>query len=340
MTKSTSPKKSATIRDVARLAGVSVATISRYLNGNTPLAPDTAERVCRAMQDLNYSPDLAAQNLATRRTRNIGFLTASMKGLYMTALLEGIENAVQSAGYNLLVSTYSSIDEPEAPIFPLGRHNVDGLLIFTGTLNQQELQTLYEQSLPLVLIHQTPPEGMMIPSVTLENRRAACEVVEHLIVRHACRKILFVSGPEEQQDALQRRLGYEDALHKHDIKLESDWVIPGGFDRSIAADSMRDFLKRNMPVQAVFAADDESAAGVYRAIIEAGLSIPEDIRVIGFDDQIFSTYLSPALSTAQAPTEMAGRVAVEKLLNWIRSQEVEKPVILAAQPVYRRSCGC
>ncbi|MCE1252041.1 MAG: LacI family transcriptional regulator [Anaerolineae bacterium] len=341
MTKLNPSLKSVTIRDVARLAGVSVATISRYLNQTVPIAPETAELVHQAMLTLNYVPDLAARHLASRRTHNIGFLTHSMRGLYMATLLEGIEKTVRGAGYNLMVSTYRPDEsEYDRPVFPLGRHNVDGLLVFTGTLTEAELWSLYRQNLPLVLIHQDAPQEMQIPSVTLQNRQAACEVVEHLIVNHGCENIVFVSGLQDQQDAVQRRQGYQDALKKHGLPFNAEFIIPGDFDRETSFKAFKNFLKLALPMQAVFAADDESAAGVYEATREAGLRIPQDVRVIGFDDQIFSNYLSPALSTVQAPTETAGRLAAEKLLEWIRFGRIAASTSLSGRALYRRSCGC
>jgi DNA-binding LacI/PurR family transcriptional regulator len=339
MTKSPPIKKSATIRDVARLAGVSVATISRYLNNHALLAEETASRVKLAMETLNYTPDMTARNLATRRTYTIGFLTDSIKGVYMTPLLEGIENAARSEGYNLMISTYAE-DGMGRKQLPLGRHNVDGLLIFSGTLNRHELLQLNHREMPFVLIHQTPPEDVQAPSVTIENKAASKRLVDHLIEIHGCRRILHLHGLKEQEDAAWRELGYVESLRQHGIPVEPGLIIPGLFERQIACQSLKTFIQSGEKFDAVFAADDESAVGVYMALQEAELRIPEDVRVVGFDNQIFTPYLVPALTTVHAPTADVGKMAVQKLFKLMRTGEVDPVELLPTDLVIRQSCGC
>ncbi len=339
MTKSSPSKKTATIRDVARLAGVSVATISRYLNNNAPMAEETAHRVKVAMEILNYTPDMTARNLATRRTCTIGFVTDSIQGVFMTPLLEGIESATRSEGYNLIIATYAE-DSLGRKQLPVGRHNVEGLLIFSGTLDHAELLQLHHRELPFVLIHQTPPEDIRVPGVTIENKAASKRLVDHLIETHGCQRILHLYGAREQEDSTWREMGYEQSLHDHGIPVDPDLIIPGLFDRGVAYRSVMDFLKTGKKVDAIYAADDESAVGVYAALQEAGLRMPEDVRVVGFDDQIFTPYLNPPLTTVNAPTREVGRIAVQKLFKFMHSGVADALELLPTELVIRQSCGC
>jgi LacI family transcriptional regulator len=339
MTKSPPIKKTATIRDVARLADVSVATISRYLNKNAPMAEETANRVKAAMETLNYTPDLTARNLATRRTYTIGFLAPSIKGIYMTPLLEGIENATRSEGYNLIISTYAE-DGSGHKQMPIGRHNVEGLLIFSSTMNHTELLQLHRREMPYVMMLQTPPPDIKVPGIVLDNKNASRNIVEHLIQVHGCRRILHMYGPEDQEDSVWRKAGYLEALQANGIPAEPSRLIPGMFDRDFASQSLKNYINTGEPFDAVFAADDETAVGAYQALQEAGIKIPEMVRVVGFDDQFFTPYLTPPLTTVHVPLFDVGRIAVQKLFKLMRGGEVETLELLPTEPVIRQSCGC
>src|SRR5512135_1115049 len=177
----TSKSTHTTIRDVARQAGVSVATVSRFINHTAVVAPEVSSRLAKVMSEQKYVPRAAARNLATHRTNTLGLLLDAIHGDFFAPLLNGIEAASGEAGYDLLISTSGRPILRAEFSLPLGPHNTDGLLIFTNTLDNKGLTGLFELGLPVVLIHQSAPNGLNIPCVTVENKAASRKIVDHLI---------------------------------------------------------------------------------------------------------------------------------------------------------------
>lgn len=168
-----------TISDVAKLAGVSSATVSRVINGNSLVAEETARRVQAAITDLKYTPRAAARVLASRKTNMIGLLLPEISGAFFQPLLRGIEAGARQVGFDLLIHATREPRHENTPHRPLGEHNTDGLLVFTDSLDQAELARLHSLGFPVVLLHQTPPEPLNIPVVTIENQSGAQKIVEH-----------------------------------------------------------------------------------------------------------------------------------------------------------------
>jgi len=330
----------ATIRDVARRAGVSVATISRYLNKTAPLAAETAERVRSAMEELNFSPHPAARNLATKRTNTIGLVLPEIGGDYYTPLLRGIEAASSESGFDLLIHSTRPHQSGNRPRRPLNEHNTDGLLVFTDALDTPELTRLNSIGFPVVLMHQSAPESLKIPVVTIENQSGAYHIVDHLITAHNRRRIVFLRGPDNNEDSDARELGYHQALKQHGIPVDPSLIARGGFDSKGAYQGIKDRLTRNIQFDAVFSGDDDSAIGVLDALKQAGLRIPEDVSVAGFDDSIFAGLLSPPLTTVRAPIEAVGHEAVHQLIRLIRGEDADPVTTIPTEVILRRSCGC
>lgn len=328
----------ATIRDVARLAGVSVATISRYLNNPEVVSEETRTRVQDAMASLKYVPNTAARNLANRRTNTIGLLLTDIRSDFFTPMLRGIEGVTNEEGYRLLISTVGNRLNPQT--LPLGPENTDGLIIFLDTLSEDQLRQMNEMHYPMVLIHQSPPADLPIPVVTIENKAATGRLISHLIETHGRRHIAFLRGPEDNQDSGWREQGYKAALLAHDLSVDEDFVRYGGFDRTQGYKAILELIAQHPETDAVFTGDDETAIGVLKALQELGKVVPDEVSVVGFDDQILSPFLSPPLTTIHAPTELVGSEATRQLLRLIRSGEADPLTLLPTELVIRRSCGC
>ncbi len=292
------------------------------------------------MAELKYVPRTAARNLATRKTNTLGLLLTDIHGDFFVPLLSGIESSAREAGFDLLIST-SGRPMPRSE-FPhsLGAHNTDGLLVFADSLGASDLAHCYEQGVPMVLIHQTPPSSMDIPCVTVENKAASRKLVEHLIEAHGRRKIVFLRGPEGQEDSYWREMGYREALQTHDVPFDLNLVAPGEFDRNVAATSVRNLFAASVEMDAIFSGDDEAAVGVLEALQAAGKRVPEDVAVVGFDDQRLSSYLTPPLTTIRAPTERVGYEAAQQLVKLIRAGQAKRLTLLPTEMIIRRSCGC
>jgi len=332
---------SVTIRDVARKANVSVATVSRYINRNAPVSPEAAERLDKVMIELRYVPHAAARHLASRKTRVIGLLLNNLHNDFFVPLLNGVEAVVRSKDYNLIVATYHASSRNKTPP-PIGPHNTDGLLVFSDGLVDDDLANLNASGFPMVLVHRTPPPSLKIPSVTVENIEITHKLVEHLIQVHGKRRIMYLRGPVNQEDSLRRETGYKSALEANGIPFDENLILNGDFERDIAYQVLHDFLGNGKRVafDAIFAGDDDAAIGVLKALHEHNCKVPEDIAVIGFDDLGFASFLNPPLTTVRAPTESVGRIAAERLFGLLENQPSDEVMILPTEIIFRRSCGC
>jgi DNA-binding LacI/PurR family transcriptional regulator len=326
-----------TIADVARHADVSIATVSRVLNGTTPVQPEKADRVRLAMDELRFVPRHAARVLASQRTNTIGLVMSEISGAFFPPMLKGIEAAAHDSGYDLLIHS----TKKEGPSRrPLGEHNTDGLLIFTDSLDHRELHRLHNRDFPIVLLHQTPPDALNIPVIAIENKDGASILVNHLIENHGRRRIVFLRGPEGHEDSVWRERGYREALRAHKIRFDSDLIASGGFDEDEAFLAIQQLISDEIQFDAVFAGDDDSAIGVMRALKLAGRLVPQEVAVVGFDDVPFARYLSPALTTVRAPIEEVGREAVRQLVFLMNGEEAQALTLMRTELVIRESCGC
>jgi LacI family transcriptional regulator len=333
-------KNSITIRDVARLAGVSVATISRYLNNTAPLSADTAERVRAAMSELDFSPHPAARSLASSRTFAIGLVLNDIGGEFYTPMLRGIESVSSNADFDLLIHSTKTTHPSTIHRRPLGENNTDGLLIFIDALSDAELTRLNKIGFPVVLIHQTPPKGMDIPVVTIENKTGGQQIVDHFIEIHGRKRIVYVQGPPNNEDSEARQKGYRLSLKKHGISYDPALVIEGGFESAQAYEAVKTLISKRIPFDAIFTGDDDNAIGVIQALNEANLRIPEDVAIAGFDDSLFARILTPSLTTVRAPSELVGQEAVRQLIHLIRGEPATLRTVLPVEMIIRGSCGC
>ncbi|MGC8878917.1 MAG: LacI family DNA-binding transcriptional regulator [Anaerolineae bacterium] len=330
-----------TIVDVAKHAGVSIATVSRVLNQPYTVAPETAQRVRAAIAHLSYRPRAAARGLASGRSYAIGLITDTIAVPFFAPLLQGIEDTARQHNFNLLIHCARGGLETDAGFDrPLGPHNTDGLLVFAGALCAAELEYLCAHDFPLVLLYQTPPNSLPIPCVLIENRESARQLVEHLIVVHGHRRIAFLKGPETQEDSYQRELGYREALARHSITIDETLVAIVGHRGSGASEAVARWLRQGQQIDAIFAWDDDTALEVIRALQLAGRRVPEDIAVVGFDDIHLAYYAAPPLTTVRTPVEQVGREAVRQLVQRIITGQAAPVTVLPTELVIRRSCGC
>lgn len=326
-----------TIADVARHAEVSIATVSRVLNGTTPVQTEKADRVRLAMEELQFVPRHAARVLASNRTHTIGLLLPEISGAFFSPMLKGIEAGAHEAGYDLLIHSTRQVETTSRR---LGEHNTDGLLVFTNSLAEPELHRLHRMNFPVVLLHQMPPDSLNFPVITIENKDGAAMLVHHLIEVHGRRRIVFLRGPEGHEDSVWRERGYREALAAHKIEFDPGLVASGGFDDEEGFTAVQQLLTDGLDFDAVFAGDDDAAIGVIQALKAAGRLVPRDVAVVGFDDVPFARYLSPPLTTVRAPIEQVGREAVRQLIRLLNSEPAEALTLMPTELVIRDSCGC
>lgn len=337
------PKPRPTISDVARLAGVSISTVSRVVNDTAPVSPEVAERVRGAVQMLSYTPHQAARNLAVRRTDTVGLLLPELSSNFFAPMLRGVEAAIRRTDYHLLV--YSGLRSGDGlPDWrrrvPIGEHNTDGMLIFVDSLEDEEIVHNYQRDFPMVLLFRDPPPGVSVPTVMFDNRAGVQQAIEHLVMVHDRRRIVFLRGPVGNQESELREATYRESLQQHGIPYDPDLVARGGFNELLGQAAIEGLLRQGVRFDAVFAGDDDAATGVLLALRQAGLRVPENVAVVGFDDLAFSRHVNPPLTTVRAPIEQAGYLAAMKLLALLGAVEAPATMVLQVDLVIRQSCGC
>jgi DNA-binding LacI/PurR family transcriptional regulator len=336
------PKKtgSPTIRDVAKLAKVSIATVSRALNqSDAPVAPKTLERIQKAVAKLNFVPHSAARSLSSSKKNTIGLLLPHIGwDDYFPPLLRGVEMGAHENGFDLLIASRRFNDANGYRA--IGPHNTDGIVVFTDSLSNEELIELHKKNFPFVLLHRTPPDNLPIPHVQFENKAGARKIVDHLIEVHHCKKIAFLSGPQGNEDSYWREMGYRASMEAHGLKIDSDLIAPGNFEDADARLAVEKWLGKKKKMDAIFAADDDSAFGALEALKDAGRLVPDDVAVVGFDDLPTARFCNPPLTTVRATISDAGYRATQMLAELISGNETQSLALLPTELVIRRSCGC
>jgi len=330
-------RKTPTIRDVAREAGVSVATISRFLNNPAILQAETARRVEAVMEELEYIPKLAARNLSSRNTRTLGLITEYLDGEFFLPLLTGMESAAFEHNYSLLISSTRHWKESRQRMLPLGPHNCDGLLVFPGSLPAEYLERWQRQEFPMILIQHMLAELPALPRITIENRQSSRDATLHLVQVHGCRRILYLAGPEGHHDARQRLAGYQDGLAAAGLPADSQLILSGQFNEESAFAVCRQAIQQGLQFDAILAGDDDSALGALESLRAAGL---EAVPLIGFDGILLGQRSRPPLATVLAPTEEVGELAVQHLVGILEGKQVPLESQLPCTPHFFGSCGC
>jgi len=331
--------KNATIKDVAREAGVSVATVSRVLNDKGPVSETTRERIRGVADRLRYSPHGAARSLITNRTAAIGVLLPDIHGEFFSELIRGIDRAARRRGYHLLVSgSHGDRTELEA-VLRATRGRVDGLIVMSPELDAETLRANLPETLPVVLLN-CASDGAWFDSITIDNHGGACAMVRYLVgLGH--RRIALVKGPARNFDASERQRGYRDALRELPDGWSADLEFEGDFSEEAGHRAGVRILELAHRPTAVFAANDGMAIGALSAFRDAGVEVPNDISLAGFDDIPISRFTAPTLSSVRVPIADLGALAITRLLHTIDMESRPERLhrTLATTPVFRQSCA-
>ena len=334
-------RKRSNIKDVARLAGLSIASVSRYINATVVVSERSAAKIQAAIEELHFIPQTAAQVLARKKTNTIGLLLTGISGDFFAPMLRGIETRAMEDGYSLLIHSTEIQSELRSPFNKiLAEHNTDGLIVFTTSLNDAELTRLNAIGFPVVLLHRSTPQNYEIPYVIVENKNGARSMIDHLIDVHHWQRIVHLQGPADHEDAYWRGVGYRQSLEAHGILYDPQLIGSGEFSAAQARIAVQSLLSRDVKFDAIFAGDDESASGALMELRMAGIRVPEEVAVVGFDDLNLAAHLTPQLTTVHAPIEEAGYEAVDKLVRLMRGEQVELETMLPTQLIIRKSCGC
>ena len=328
-----------TIRDVAREAGVSVATVSRVLNDSGPVGVETRRRILQVAAALRYTPDSAARSLITRRTGTIGVLLPDLYGEFFSEVIRGIDATAQRGGYHLLVSSSHNDKGTVEAAMRAMRGRVDGLVVMSPDVDAQALVANLADTTPVVLLN-CDVAGTAFDSLNIDNFGGASAMVRHLVAL-GHRRIAFISGGDRNHDAAERLRGYRSTLAEAGIEPQPEWERTGDFTESGGYRTAIELASLEPRPTAIFAANDSMAIGALSALREAGLDVPKDVVVVGFDDIPIARYMSPPLTTVHVAINELGERATRMLLQAVdeKNQHVKCQETLPTTLVIRRSCG-
>ncbi len=327
-----------TIKDVAREAKVSVASVSRALNGGVGVNADTSQRIREVASRLRYVPHAAARTLITRRTNTIGALLPDLYGEFFSELIRGIDLAARARGLHLLVSSSHDSVEDAAAALRAMQGRVDGMLILSAHVNAAFLHDNLPEALPAVLLN-SAVKSTDYTVLNIDNVAGACAMVRHLLgAGHAT--VAFIAGPASNFDAQQRDKGYRAAMKKYAPHVPLN-VVSGDFSEESGYRAGRQLLAQKLRPRAVFAANDMMAVGCLYAFKEAGLDVPQDIALAGFDDIPIARYVTPSLSTVRVRIVDLGRSALERLAELLEKPDhvTASAHTLGCEIVVRDTCG-
>jgi LacI family transcriptional regulator len=326
------------IKDIARIAGVSVSTVSLVLNNHPGVSTETRLRVQSIADKLNYVPNSIARSLVTRRTKNIGLIVADIAEVYFGTLAKIIQNAVNREGYNIVIvnSEYKK-DKECSCLDALISHNVDGIIMVPkGTHNIEKIKNIKK---PLVFLDNYIKD-IDVSRVRVDNEKAGYNATQHLI-KLGHRSIACITGPEGFISSDDRVVGFNRALKEagiegNDFFLKyTDWTVEGGFQ------AMEEILTLKTNPTAVFVTGDTCAIGVFEALYKEGFKVPDDVAIVGFDDMKFSPFLKVSLTTVRQPLNEMGKNVVALLFEILRSNMriKSREIVLKTELIIRDSCG-
>lgn len=332
---------SVTIRDVARLAGVSVATVSRVLNASAPVRDATRARVLEVAKQLRFSPNTAARTLSRQRAGALGVILPDLYGEFFSELLRGIDQEAQRANHSLLVSSSHHDSRGIGAAVRAMRGRVDGLMVMAPDVEAPLLADVLPHGVPTVLLN-GPSVDADVHEITVDNFGGARAMTRHLLsLGHA--RIGFIAGAACNHEASERARGHHAALHEAGVAIDPALEVRGDFSEDGGWRGARELLARARRPSVIFAANDAMAVGALSALREAGIDVPGEVAVAGFDDIPVARFLNPPLTTVRVGIAALGERAAALLLTALAERSppdaAPRRAVLAAEVVIRDSCG-
>jgi LacI family transcriptional regulator len=311
----------ATIYEVSKLAGVSLATVSRVINSTAPVREATKIKVEAAMRELGYRPNSVAQSLASNRSNSIGILVSELGGPFYGELLSRIESEFRAVGKHVIVAAGHSDAEVERDSIEFLRsRNCDALILHVESVSDDYLRGLADSGTPFVVINRHV-EAVADRCITLNNELGGFLATQYLL-EHGHRRIAYVSGPMWKHDARERYKGHLRALAKFGIAEDKALFFEGDFQETGGVQALHHFLDSKVDFSALVCGNDEMASGAITVAHEVGLEVPEQLAVVGFDNVNFSHYTYPKLTTIDYPIEAIGQMAA----RWVLKHVYQHPV--------------
>lgn len=327
-----------TISDVARAAGVSIATVSRALNrAPRGVRAPVRRRVLKAAAALDYRPNALARGLLSQRTNTLALLMTDIANSYFAEVARGVEDACRKRGYSLfLCNTDRNRDTARHYLGVLREKRVDGVLVMAGGRpGPQPFEALPGQGVPVVVIGRF---DIPVPAVRIDNRLGGREAAEHVLAL-GHRRIGAILGPRGSTTSLDMLAGYRDAFRAHGVALDPAWILRGDARAPSGLRLAERLLRRPGRPTALLAVNDQTAMAAVRAALNLGLRVPQDVSIVGYDGIELASFMSPALTTLRLPLQQMGATAADLLLRLCMQEPVEREVWFVPELAVRESTG-
>jgi LacI family transcriptional regulator len=326
-----------TIYDVAREANVSMATVSRVVNGNPNVKPTTRKKVLATIERLGYRPNAVARGLASKKTTTVGAIIPDISSIFFAELARGIEDIATMYKYNIILSNSDQNKDKELQLInTMLEKQVDGIIFMGGNISDEHVHEFTSASIPVVLAA-TLDGSDTIPSVNIDYEAAGYEAAKYLIDK-GNKKVAFISGKEEYTINQLKYKGYLRALEEASITPNDDFIVHGEYTYESGIKAVSKFMNLSNKPTAIFAASDQIALGAIHGAQDLGFKVPEDVEVFGFDNTKLAYMVRPTLSTVVQPMYDIGAVAMRLLTKYMNKEEVEeKKVVLPHRLIERNS---
>ncbi len=316
------------IKEIAELAGVSVTTVSKALNNYPDIGEDTKRRIKEIAEKYNYSPNLAARNLALKKSNIIGLVLSEIRetdsnGNIIFRILTGAKNYCADNDFELLIIITDVKKQKNKKLSQLCKErHIAGVIIYGLKQGDPYFEEITKSSIPCIAID-IRVKGECLATITTDNIKAVKELI-NCLYQKGHRNIGFINGSKEADVSIYREKGYRSALQELDIEIKENYIVFADYYEDIAYEKAKELLKNNLELTAIFCASDLMALGALRAIQDLGKRVPEDIALVGFDGIQLSDYSKPKLTTIVQDFKTMGKAAAEKLIKMLNNEEVQK----------------
>ena len=322
--------------DVAKLANVSPATVSRVLRQPDLVSKEKRDRVLKVVNELNYKPHMVASQFRTKETRTILVIIPDISTPFFSEVLRGIQHSAANNGYKVIIGdSENNVEKEKEFIDLLLQKQADGVILLTARMEQKSLEIISNQ-FPTVIACEYS-DGLDVATVSIDNISSSRKVTEHLI-EMGHRRIAHIAGPMEVILSRDRIKGYRQALMTEEIPIDPAYIQEGDFSIQSGYEQMMKLLSLELPPTAVFAFNDELAIGAIKAVRDSGKHVPNDVAIAGFDNITISSYLSPEITTIDQPKYDIGKQAMSLLLKLMNGEQLDrKKIVLDDELLIRES---
>ncbi|WP_226037093.1 LacI family DNA-binding transcriptional regulator [Aquibacillus saliphilus] len=331
-----------TIKDIARMAGVSPGTVSKVINNTGSISPKTISRVMKIIEDTGYKPSFSAKSLATKRSNLIGLIYAGEVNVefnhpFFNQVINAFKTAIGKLGYDILIFSNNQFSNDKEDYLRRCKHyQLDGCLVIAGEHLEEAVYELDQSNVPCVGVD-IELKGPKSSFVTTDNNKASAKVIEYFYL-NSIKEVAFIGGPEDSIISNIRKEGFINYMNQFGMTFRDDWLQYGDYFEDSGYNAMKRILHIHPYPEAVFAASDMMALGAVRAIKEADLKIPDEIKIIGCDDIEACRYSDPPLATVKQDKDKMGRLAAHMLHDLINSNTDPSSVLVDPELIIRKSC--